>query len=271
MNLISEIFHIIFIFSSLCVKYPQEKVSPHKKTNRFFLVFLLSVESLLEADPKEFWFGTFCVFFSLSLFSLCVRVLAIFVDVWSSWSEEYICWYKALYINRFLLTFRAVDLYLIDVRTVDVVSGWSVAIASLSELQPIVVEVESRWSVARWCLERWSWSSLICRVHTVPTVSSWLLISFCNEWSRTVMLPVLNRTGEGWYGPWNLPQIHYEVKWEGFGPWKSPVFWAPNGTRHSARCHFTGPKKFLISRGQPPPTCPLNGCACIRNITQGAV
>jgi hypothetical protein len=54
MNLILKIFHIILIFSSICVKYPHEKVSLHKNTNRFFLVFLLSVDSLLEADPIEF-------------------------------------------------------------------------------------------------------------------------------------------------------------------------------------------------------------------------
>jgi len=29
---------------------------------------------------------------------------------------------------------------------------------------------------------------------------------------------------------------------------------------NSARCHFTGPKKVSISRAQPPPTCPRNGC-----------
>ncbi len=34
-----------------------------------------------------------------------------------------------------------------------------------SELQPLTVEVESHWCVARWCLERWNWGSLICRVH----------------------------------------------------------------------------------------------------------
>ncbi len=31
-----------------------------------------------------------------------------------------------------------------------------------------------------------------------------------------------------------------------------------NGTRLTARCHFTGPKKVLISRAQLPPTCPRN-------------
>jgi hypothetical protein len=42
--------------------------------------------------------------------------------------------------------------------------------------------------------------------------------------------------------------------------WRCRVFWAPNGTRLSARCHFTGPKELSISRAQPPPTCPRNGC-----------
>jgi hypothetical protein len=31
---------------------------------------------------------------------------------------------------------------------------------------------------------------------------------------------------------------------------------ALNSTRLTARCHFTGPKKFSISRLQPPPACP---------------
>jgi hypothetical protein len=44
------------------------------------------------------------------------------------------------------------------------------------------------------------------------------------------------------------------------------VFWAPNGTRLSARCHFTGPKKLSNSRAQPPPTSPHNGYARIQNI-----
>ncbi len=49
------------------------------------------------------------------------------------------------------------------------------------------------------------------------------------------------------------------------------VFWAPNGTRLSARCHFTGPKNLSNSRAQPPPTCPRNGYARIQNIKHGAV
>ncbi len=40
----------------------------------------------------------------------------------------------------------------------------------------------------------------------------------------------------------------------------SSLFWAPNGTRLSARCHFTGPKKVSISRAQPPFTCLRNWC-----------
>jgi hypothetical protein len=56
---------------------------------------------------------------------------------------------------------------------------------------------------------------------------------------------------------------HYLGKWEGVRPWNSRVFWAPNDTCLSARCHFTGPKKLLNSRAQPPPTCPCYGYAVI--------
>ncbi len=37
---------------------------------------------------------------------------------------------------------------------------------------------------------------------------------------------------------------------------KISTFLGPNGTHLMARCHFTGPKKDLISRDQHPPTCP---------------
>ena len=43
----------------------------------------------------------------------------------------------------------------------------------------------------------------------------------------------------------------------------SRVIWAPNGTRLSARCHFTGPKKLSNSRAQPPPNSPRNGYALV--------
>jgi len=36
----------------------------------------------------------------------------------------------------------------------------------------------------------------------------------------------------------------------GVGPWKSQIFWAPNGTLLMAQYHL-GPKTFLISRAQP--------------------
>jgi hypothetical protein len=48
------------------------------------------------------------------------------------------------------------------------------------------------------------------------------------------------------------------------------VFGAPNGTRLSARCHFTGPNKLSNSRAQPPPTCPRNEYARIQNIMHRA-
>jgi hypothetical protein len=40
--------------SSLCVFYPGGRSDCLKTQNKFFLVFLLSVEALLEADPIEF-------------------------------------------------------------------------------------------------------------------------------------------------------------------------------------------------------------------------
>jgi hypothetical protein len=53
--------------------------------------------------------------------------------------------------------------------------------------------------------------------------------------------------------------------------WNSRVFWAPNGTRLSAQCHFTGSKNLSNSRAQSPPTSPRNGYAHIQNIMHGAV
>jgi hypothetical protein len=47
----------------------------------------------------------------------------------------------------------------------------------------------------------------------------------------------------------------------GVGPWKSRVFWAQNGTRPSARCHFTGPQKNFRIPGLNPG--PRNGYARI--------
>ncbi len=47
------------------------------------------------------------------------------------------------------------------------------------ELQPLTVEVESRWCAARWCLERWSWGSLICRVH--PHLTGWAALPSENK------------------------------------------------------------------------------------------
>ncbi len=49
-------------FLSLC-NLPQGKASPHRNI-KGFLVFILSVEDLLEADSNEFLFGTYNVFFS---------------------------------------------------------------------------------------------------------------------------------------------------------------------------------------------------------------
>ncbi len=56
----------------------------------------------------------------------------------------------------------------------------------------------------------------------------------------------------------------------GFGP-GILVFLGPQWHSLSARCRFTGPKKLLNSRAQPPPTFPRNGYVRIQNIMHGAV
>ncbi len=72
-----------YFFFSLCKIPPGESQSTLKhKTDfsqSFFSLWILSLrQTLLNFDLGHI------VFFSLSLFSLCVRFLAIFVDVWSS-------------------------------------------------------------------------------------------------------------------------------------------------------------------------------------------
>ncbi len=57
----------------------------------------------------------------------------------------------------------------------------------------------------------------------------------------------------------------------GLGPKNLGFFEPRNGTRLTARCNFAGPKKVLISRAQPPPTCPRNGDSLIKSITYGVV
>jgi hypothetical protein len=50
-------FTFFTILSSLCVF--SGNVSQHKNTEMFFLFFLLSTETLLQADPNEFFIWTF--------------------------------------------------------------------------------------------------------------------------------------------------------------------------------------------------------------------
>ncbi len=56
MNFDQKIFLFFLCLISLCVLYPRGSFvrTPHKNTKRCFLVFLLSVEALLEADPNEY-------------------------------------------------------------------------------------------------------------------------------------------------------------------------------------------------------------------------
>ena len=61
---------ILIFLCSLCGIYPRGRLVCIKNTKRFFLVFLLSVEALLEQILMNFDLGHL-TFFSLSLFSLC--------------------------------------------------------------------------------------------------------------------------------------------------------------------------------------------------------
>jgi hypothetical protein len=70
---------------------------------------------------------------------------------------------------------------------------------------------------------------------------------------------------------WSPALSSYLLLCTGASLYAPRVFWAPNGTRLSAQCHFTGPKKLSNSRAQPPPTSPRNGYARIQNIMHGAV
>ncbi len=67
-----DLGHFIFFSQSfsLCVIYPRGRSVCIKAEKRFILFFLHSMKALLEADPNEFSFETFYVFFSQSFFSL---------------------------------------------------------------------------------------------------------------------------------------------------------------------------------------------------------
>ncbi len=45
--------------------------------------------------------------------------------------------------------------------------------------------------------------------------------------------------------------------------------WAPNGTRLSARCHFTGPKKLSNSRAQPLPLAQIMDMHASKTLCTG--
>ena len=95
---------IIFLslsLSSLCVTYPRWRSVRLKTQKLFFLVFLLSVEALLVADPDIFLICNI-FFFSLSLF-LCVE--SILGDDYSKQN------YKKRFFLVFLLSFKTLLLY----------------------------------------------------------------------------------------------------------------------------------------------------------------
>jgi hypothetical protein len=74
------------------------------------------------------------------------------------------------------------------------------------------------------------------------TVSCWFISAVGAHVHNTIHGPLIDRpcTWCFWCG-----QIHYLDKWKGVVPWKSRLFWATNGIRLTARCHFTGTKTWI--------------------------
>ncbi len=52
---------------------------------------------------------------------------------------------------------------------------------------------------------------------------------------------------------------------------ENSIFWGPKLHSPDGLMHFTRPKKVIITRAQPPPTCPGNGFARIKSITYRAM
>jgi hypothetical protein len=71
------------------------------------------------------------------------------------------------------------------------------------------------------------------------------------------------------YGPArNVFDACRSITWasrRGLGP-ENLDFFGLHGTRLTARCHFTEPKKVSISRAPPPPICHRNESARIKHI-----
>jgi hypothetical protein len=98
-----------------------------------------------------------------------------------------------------------------------------------------------------WALKPPSWA-LAHKTTCAPMIYSALCIMF---WMRAY--PLLGQLG----GRWALEISSF------LGPkWHSPIGLMP---------FQRGSKKLSISRAQPPPICPRNGCAHIQNIMHGAV
>ncbi len=90
------------------------------------------------------------------------------------------------------------------------------------------------------------------------TVVSGFLISFVMGgaaragWTSSFMHLLLQPPQ---YGPWHLPHAWAFVH-------KTTSFWVRNGTRLSARCHFTGPKKLSNSGPNPLPLALVMDMQC---------
>jgi hypothetical protein len=84
--------------------------------------------------------------------------------------------------------------------------------------------------------------------------------------SRAFML--LNRTGWGGMGPEITLRSITKASGRGLGP-GNLEFLGPKWHSPNSSMPFHRAQKFSISRAEPPPTCPRNGSAHIKNIMRG--
>ncbi len=92
---------------------------------------------------------------------------------------------------------------------------------------------------------------------------SFILVSLCNRLIWTLIITI--------YAPmiYTAPCVMLLMRAASIARYQ--VFWARNGTRLSARCHFTGPKNSRLSGPNPLPLAQVMDAVRIKSITHGAV
>jgi hypothetical protein len=142
-----------------------------------------------------------------------------------------------------------------------------------------IEDFNNAWPVRNTILDLWIWLPTGLHVTLPPPSTLWSYMTFMNRviinrYEASTGMPYSNHQDYIIFKNGGKVLYKQALKRNKNGAycqvaWKSRVFWAPNSTRLSAWCHFTGPKKLSISRAQPPPTCPCNGYARIQNIMYG--